>query len=993
MPDAKTRLQNLLAFSVQIRHDNTDQVVGTGFLVSTNGHIVTCAHVVRDAGVDPSIIDGETVGVYSPHAGAETRAQSATVAACFQRYDDDVVLLQLIGVSVPLAPERIAVLGTADSSEGNAFQSYGFRRLGNHPSGRASGTILGHVAPRDDQTVQADPIELRTRDIRPGMSGAAVLDMERNLVVGVIDSRWNPGESSKNDNIGWAVDAHVLTLDPLRLPVRDAPHPLGAAPRPEAAGTEATGFVPRVLLDDAPMPIEEWVGRDNLLAMIDNDWVDPDRHVDGLIGFGGEGKSSLVRRWVDMLLENQETPQPDGVFWWNFYDNPSADKFFEMALTFIGGGSIDPRQYPSSRARAHLIAALLVEKRCIFVLDGLEVMQHSSGDSYGLLVNYDLSQFIKFFAAPGHDSFCLVTSRAPVLDLMNYTTYTHHDVERLSTVEGITLLRKLGVQGPDAQLEQLVLNWDGYALVLSLLGAYLKEWHNGDINCLTAIPAPTERETRYERVHRILCQYDEQLTDAERAVLVILGAFRTSIDEAALDEVLRTEMSRVTINTPVSALTDEGYERLLRCLETYRILRRNPEGRRYSVHPLIRAHYHERLTECERDEVREIHATIANYYLAAAKNTYALDTLEDLAPLIEAVYHYCQAGEYIQALNILYHRINLHGLIAKLPTLGASETNLALMLGFFPDGDLTQEPLAPNENSKYWILNEVGVCLEGLGRLGEALSMYQRAASVARDNAEWDNLATSYENMSGVYYHLGYLNNASEKASEARSNAYSANYKEGERNALAAGAWVAHLRGDLDCASLMYRKAEVLERRISRANHLHQRNGVQHADHLRRVGKSFRARRITEKNLELCTHANLSPYAASCNRLLGDLEAAAEDYASALYHYDEATKMVRTMTRRDVLIEVLLGRGSYYARQGEAEPAHSDLAEALGHATSGGYRIFEVDTRVALAWAHLATDNTLAARAEAERARRVSTEMSYYWGEVNAKEILDALED
>ena len=44
------RLQNLRDFTVQIRNAN-DQIVGTGIAVSTDGKIVTCAHVVEAAGV------------------------------------------------------------------------------------------------------------------------------------------------------------------------------------------------------------------------------------------------------------------------------------------------------------------------------------------------------------------------------------------------------------------------------------------------------------------------------------------------------------------------------------------------------------------------------------------------------------------------------------------------------------------------------------------------------------------------------------------------------------------------------------------------------------------------------------------------------------------------------------------------------------------------------------------------------------------------------
>ena len=46
------RLQNLRDFTVQIR-DANDRIVGTGIAVSTDGKIVTCAHVVEAAGIDP----------------------------------------------------------------------------------------------------------------------------------------------------------------------------------------------------------------------------------------------------------------------------------------------------------------------------------------------------------------------------------------------------------------------------------------------------------------------------------------------------------------------------------------------------------------------------------------------------------------------------------------------------------------------------------------------------------------------------------------------------------------------------------------------------------------------------------------------------------------------------------------------------------------------------------------------------------------------------
>jgi hypothetical protein len=71
--------------------------------------------------------------------------------------------------------------------------------------------------------------------------------------------------------------------------------------------------------------------------------------------------------------------------------------------------------------------------------------------------------------------------------------------------------------------------------------------------------------------------------------------------------------------------------------------------------------------------------------------------------------------------------------------------------------------------------------------------------------------------------------------------------------------------------------------------------------------------------------------------------------------------------------------------------AFSDLNEALGYAVDGGYRRYEADIRIALAWAHLAAGDRQTARAEAERAQRMSADMGYHWGQVDVAEVLAAV--
>ena len=483
-PQNGTILQNLRDFTVQIRDPETDRIHGTGLAITMDGKVITCAHVIHSILlVHPREAANAEIGVYFPQArGDERKAYRATVAQCFPSHDDDVVVLQL-DAPPPLGPEQLPTLGTAEPSAFHPFRSFGYQRLAQYQAGHAHGTILDVVPTPDGYVLQAEPIQLDSKQIDRGMSGAGILDIERNLVVGLIAEVFIARPDGINQGTSFGVNARVLTLPPLTVALQDAPLPKAAAPQPQADFQQVARQIQPVSPDAqfhaAPPPLAEWVGRTELLDGLTHDYNDPDRRVTGLIGFGGEGKSSLARRWVDSL--GDLTNRPTGVFWWGFYDNQNVDEFFEAALKFISGGQIGKNLFRASSAKAQAIAAMLANGRYLFVLDGLEVLQRQDGDEYGLLRSPDLQTFLELFAAPGHSSFCLITSRAPLLDLLAYTSYTHRDVGPVSVPDGRALLRELCVTGPDAALDQLVRQWDGHALTLSLLGSYLTWRHAGDI--------------------------------------------------------------------------------------------------------------------------------------------------------------------------------------------------------------------------------------------------------------------------------------------------------------------------------------------------------------------------------------------------------------------------------------------------------------------------------------------------------------------------------
>jgi len=1024
-------LQNPRDFTVQIRHATTDEIVGTGIVVSTDGKIVTCAHVVHDAGVNPHEADSGEVTVYFPKLGNRAaEARRASVVACFHDHEDDVVLMSLLGGSAPRSSEQVAVLGTSELSRRNEFESYGYRRLEDYAAGLAGGTIQGIVEPPEGRNVQADPVQLKSSQINLGMSGAGVLDLERNLVVGVISETWFPDLSTKDRDTAWAVDACVLGFNPLNLPLRDESLPLREAPQQReyvAVGLEAQEYDPLIALRAAPAPLpdEEWVGRDDLLGAISADWTDPGSLVTGLIGFGGEGKSSLVRKWLDMLLADPVRSQPDDLFWWDFHANPSVDAFLGAAVAYLGGEKLAWNARESS-VRVNVISSLLQQPRhFLFVLDGLESVQHSEGDDYGLVQSQALKRLLELLALPGHQSFCIITSRAPVLDLVHYKTYVHRNVGPLSLVQGRALLRKLGVNGPDAALDQVVGAWEGHALTLSLLGSYLTERHGGNIAHVDEIPTPASDESRYKRVRLMLQHYDEQLSDAERAFLKLLSAFRTPVDQRAFARVFRSETDADSLNAPILTLDDAGFDELLNRLSTYRILRQDMFSNQYTAHPLIREYFYMALTDEQR---RSVHYQLKDFYLVEASISRGMrEQLEDILgtelppfgwlrfgdneiaaderlPLFEAVHHACRAGDYDEAYEIYYQGAH-EGDWTLVRQLGAYGTDLWLLGEFFEDGDFEREPQVSDIGIRSRLINQVGFDYQALGKLSDAVRFFQRAVQIDREMGDLANAFSALANQSEALIQVGDLDRVQGVVEELTELARQIRHRPGhekhddeffklfEMMSLALAAWVAHLRGDRSLASRLFEHAEILQvEREPHVNYLYSTGGIWHASHLIALEDLDYAEAITNQNLIICEYAGFVHNIAACQRLMGDIARIRQNFDSAHEWYDAAIDVLQRIGLRYELASSLLSRGLLWLAEGEFQRALDDLTYALDLSKDFAYRLIESDLCIALSRLHLFQGRTADAEAEAQCALTIAQETGYHWALAAAEETLADLE-
>ncbi len=139
-------------FAVRIL-DPVGEIVGTGVAVTLDGHVVTCRHVIEDAGIDDPGDPGDaTVTIEFPgKRGREAERTEARVIATSAEHDDDIALLQSTSETCPLEPDEIAVIGAYEREDDQTFKSYGYRRLGERPGARADGRILGAGEPDEDE--------------------------------------------------------------------------------------------------------------------------------------------------------------------------------------------------------------------------------------------------------------------------------------------------------------------------------------------------------------------------------------------------------------------------------------------------------------------------------------------------------------------------------------------------------------------------------------------------------------------------------------------------------------------------------------------------------------------------------------------------------------------------------------------------------------------------------------------------------------------------
>jgi len=732
-------------------------------------------------------------------------------------------------------------------------------------------------------------------------------------------------------------------------------------------------------LTKLPSLTHKTIGRSAELSRITRA-VKANKQVIAMIAFGGVGKTTLLRQWLDNF-KKQDYGAFEKIFAWSFYSQGSHETqnssapFFEAALRFFGAEVI-PRQ---EEEKGQLLGDLLFKKKAMLVLDGLEPLQHRVDVMEGYFKDVAVQRLLWAVKSGCYvgESVIVITSRQPIMELAGFTGYEAIDLRLLSPTEGMQLLQNLGVQGQDAELQQASEENNGHALALALLAKLVVREFAGDIAARDQLPAlPTGDSVNERHARRILQFYDEKYWDKHslaRRFLYLLGLFDRPM--GMLEK--QVLFAQAEFAQPLAQLSRGQWRHLEGDLVQANLLLKTDLT--WDCHPIVRQYFGQRFADTQAKAFRQAHQVLFEFYQARPAQ-HQPDTLAELEPLYRAVVHGCLAGEYKKAREEVYIERILRGdENYSFHKLGAYSQDLTALTAFFPQGWSQPVQQGLSEADQAWLLQAASFFLMSLGRLAEAVEPRRVNLKLREKQQDWENASTAAQNLVDLLLPLGRLAEAEAAAQQAIDYAQRAEDLFEEMCSYAYLATCLHRQGQLAQAAQAFATAEAVQaKRQPDDPQLYSLPGFRYCALL--LDQATQPAEIEQVlawgEYILDTHEKGTSWSSKLDFALSYLTLARcyqalQRPTEAQQQFDQAVAGIRKAGKIEFTPIFLIDRANFHLQQQAPKAAQRDLAEAEGIIQRGDMQLYAVDWHLAMCRYHQQQHNPTQAEQHRHKAKEL----------------------
>ena len=214
----QNNLQDLRECTVAIINPDNGKVLGTGIIVTGDGLILTCYHVIEDLKTQTIIKNVRIENVHIDFPSKQIKG-NANVLEKYCKSELDIAFLQL----QKKLPMEIDITNLNERVFPNReFIGFGFRKDKEFNGLHSDGKIMGKINKKLKDGSDSPPfIQIESNNIESGMSGSPILDTTTNKVIGIVSERYkisyyNQDDVDKDLSLGIPVETIIKVYPELK---------------------------------------------------------------------------------------------------------------------------------------------------------------------------------------------------------------------------------------------------------------------------------------------------------------------------------------------------------------------------------------------------------------------------------------------------------------------------------------------------------------------------------------------------------------------------------------------------------------------------------------------------------------------------------------------------------------------------------------------------------------------------------------------------------